>query len=210
MSQLNSLLKSKNVLYIVAILAATNLFSYLMSGNWNAIVMFGIVGLITTYFTKNMIVVLASSLLITNALVSLNYFKGVREGMENEEKDEKVTHENNVNKKDNKDKSNYTKLNTSNSGKEAPSINYSETIEKAYENLEGLIGKDGIEKMTEQTANLAEKQKQLMKNIESMGPLIATTNDLLGNLNFNGKDKMQDTLSSMLGKVSGLQGSSIK
>lgn len=211
MSQLNSLIKSKNVLYIVAILAATNLFSYLMSGNWNAIVVFGIVGLITTYFTKNMIVVLASALLITNALVSLKYFKGVREGMESakkeeekKESDEKKGH--NVKVNDSKKESEQTKKNEN----ENPSINYSQTIEQAYENLENLIGKDGIEKMTEQTANLANKQKDLMKNIEHMAPLIEKTTQILGGFNFNGNEEMQNALSSMLGTVKGLKGSSIK
>ena len=41
---INSLLRDKNVLYIVAFLAATNVLSYLMAGNYESIVFFGVVG----------------------------------------------------------------------------------------------------------------------------------------------------------------------
>ena len=53
---IKSLLKDKNVLYVVLFLAVTNLFGYLMAGNFDAIMLFLVAGFASTYFSKNMII----------------------------------------------------------------------------------------------------------------------------------------------------------
>lgn len=194
-SKMKELLKSKTALYVVAFLSVTNVLSYLMNGNWNAVVMFAIVGLGASYFTKNMIVVLASALLLTNALISLNYIKGVKEGLENKDsKDDK-------DKNDDNDKSKESKTSDSKS-----EIDYATTISDAYDNLDNLIGKGGVEKMATHTAELAEKQKQLMKNLENMAPIMEQANKMLTNLNM-GDSKLQNMFG---GLASQLKGSELK
>jgi len=90
---LKSLLKDKNVLYIVLFLAVSNLFGYLMMNNLNAIVLFSLVGFATSYFSKNMIVVLLTAILTTNFLMASQLVgKKVKEGLENK-KDKKKTDE---------------------------------------------------------------------------------------------------------------------
>ena len=64
-----SLLRDKNVLYIVSFLAFTNLFGYLLLQNFDAVVFFLIVGFLTSYFSKNMIVVLLVAMISTNFIV---------------------------------------------------------------------------------------------------------------------------------------------
>ena len=187
-SKMKELLKSKTTLYVVAFLSVTNVLSYLMNGNWNAVVMFAIIGLVATYFTKNMIVVLASALLLTNALISLNYLNNVREGLEN--KDDK--------EKDSKDDNDKDKSKESKDSKESkPEIDYATTISDAYDNLDKLIGKDGIEKMTASTAELAKKQQELVKNLENMQPIMKQASDMLKNLSSN-----DSTLQNMLSGLS--------
>lgn len=191
-SKMKELLKSKTALYVVAFLSVTNVLSYLMNGNWNAVVMFAIVGLGATYFTKNMIVVLASALLLTNALISLNYLKGVREGLENKES------------KDDKDENakDSSKEDKDNDSESKPEIDYATTISQAYDNLDKLIGKDGVEKMTVQTAELAKKQQQLMKNLENMQPIMAQAGEMLKNLNLS-DSKLQNMFSGMANQLNG-------
>tara|TARA_Y100000389_G_scaffold89265_1_gene85699 strand:+ start:8326 stop:9096 length:771 start_codon:yes stop_codon:yes gene_type:complete len=93
--QMKNLSQSKIVLYILLILAVTNLFGYLMSENFTAVFMFLVIGYLTTYFTDNMIIVFAVSIFATNFAVAMNYNRN-REGMttekkdNNEEKDEKT------------------------------------------------------------------------------------------------------------------------
>ena len=93
--QIKNLSQSKIVLYILLILAVTNLFGYLMSENFTAVFMFLVIGYLTTYFTDNMIIVFAVSIFATNFAVAMNYNRN-REGLANgdngkkKDKDEKT------------------------------------------------------------------------------------------------------------------------
>ena len=66
---MKSLLKDKNVLRIVAVLSVLNLLGYLMMQNLDAVAFFIIIGFLTTYFSKNMIIVLLTAMVATNFLV---------------------------------------------------------------------------------------------------------------------------------------------
>ena len=87
---IKSLLRDKNVLYIVAFLAATNVLSYLMAGNYESIVFFGVVGYLATYYSKNMIVILLISMLTTNLLLGTRTIKRNVEAMTTKRKEKKM------------------------------------------------------------------------------------------------------------------------
>ena len=97
--QMKNLSQSKIVLYILLILAVTNLFGYLMSENFTAVFMFLVIGYLTTYFTDNMIIVFAVSIFATNFAVAMNYNRN-REGLANSEKKEKDEKTESVDKED--------------------------------------------------------------------------------------------------------------
>ena len=107
---IKSLLKDKNVLYVVLFLAVTNLFGYLMAGNFDAIMLFLVAGFASTYFSKNMIIIMLIAMLTTNFLIGgkfLGYkikegLEGMKEG--DEGKEGKEVDENKKDKKDKKDK----------------------------------------------------------------------------------------------------------
>ena len=68
-------------------------------------------------------------------------------------------------------------------------IDYATTVEEAYDNLNKIIGGDGIKNLTSDTQRLMQQQMQLteaMKNIsplvESMGPLLEKAGGLLGSM----------------------------
>jgi hypothetical protein len=90
---LQSLLRNRNVLYIVLFFSSMNLFGYLMMKQLDAVAFFIIIGFLTTYFSKNMIVVMLTSVLSTFFLVQINLLGRVQEGMstmkEKEEEEEK-------------------------------------------------------------------------------------------------------------------------
>lgn len=73
-SSVNLFLTNKYVLYFVLFLAFTNFVGYVMVGNLNAMLLFIIFGLMVSYFSKNMVVVLGSAILLTN-LFALNINK---------------------------------------------------------------------------------------------------------------------------------------
>jgi len=76
----------KNVLYIMLVIAFVNVLGYLLMGNFEAVVFFAIVAYLSTFFTKNMVIVFLISILATNFLMvsKVNYFRSSsKEGMEN-------------------------------------------------------------------------------------------------------------------------------
>ena len=75
-----SLLKDKNVLYVVLFLAVSNLFGYLLMREIDAVVFFLVVGFLATYFSKNMIVVMLIAMISTNLLIGSKHLRSVKEG----------------------------------------------------------------------------------------------------------------------------------
>ena len=198
---INSLLRDKNVLYIVAFLAATNVLSYLMAGNYESIVFFGVVGYLATYYSKNMIVILLISMLTTNLLLGTRMLKRNVEAMANNDKPKEKKNEEEENSTE--EMSNNDVKETKPKEKMQPNIDYAATLEQAYDNLDNLIGQDGIKKMGEQTERLATKQKELMQNIESMGPMLEKAGSMLNSLPLDNLGNLQDTLNNALKKIGG-------
>lgn len=99
---LNNLLKNKMVLYVLVALALTNILGYISMNNNQAVILFISLSLITSFFSKNMIVILVVPLLLVNLLISVNV--GV-ESMKNRDKaiknKESVDEEENVMENDN-------------------------------------------------------------------------------------------------------------
>ena len=85
---MKSLLKNKNILYIVLFFSMLNLFSYLMLKQLDAVAFFIIIGFLASYFSKNMIIILLTSTISTFILVQINMLGKVQEGMVVEGKDE--------------------------------------------------------------------------------------------------------------------------
>ena len=98
-SRASTLATDKNVLYIMLVIAVVNVVGYLMMGNFEAVVFFAIVAYLSTFFTKNMVIVFLVSILATNFLMvsKVNYFSRMTgvEGMQtksgSEDEDPKPT-----------------------------------------------------------------------------------------------------------------------
>jgi hypothetical protein len=225
--EINSLLKNKYVLYIVFFFTITNLFGYLMLNNFNAIIFFAIAGFFTSYFSKNMIIILFVALISTNLFTMTKMVgKTIKEGMEGQKDEDKkdmttkpkaVKASNalmNVQKPALANKKKPAKpiqeplvsanldgsydTDVRDINKNKPKINFASTLESAYDNLDKLLSSDAIGKMSMDTQRLAEKQQLLMGNIDKLSPLMKTAEDLLSGLNV---DKMGDMLSGMKGKL---------
>ena len=69
---MKSLLKNKYVLYIVFFFAITNFFGYVLLKNYDAVIFMVLVGLVTSYFSKNMIVILVTSIASTTLLTAMS------------------------------------------------------------------------------------------------------------------------------------------
>uniref|UniRef100_A0A6C0I6R7 Uncharacterized protein n=1 Tax=viral metagenome TaxID=1070528 RepID=A0A6C0I6R7_9ZZZZ len=78
-SEASKLLTNKYFLYFIVFLAVSNILGYVVSNKINAVIFFVLICLITTYFSKNMVVVLIVAIIATNLLM----VNGImREGLE--------------------------------------------------------------------------------------------------------------------------------
>lgn len=181
---LTKFLTNKWVLKIVSLLAFLNIIGYIVMGNINSLVFFIILAVLIRYFSKNMIIILGVPLIIVN-LISLKRGQ-VYEGMEN--KEEEKTNEKIIEKEINKQNSENTITlpnGTISTGKVEQSgfevgrrknggakIDYATTIEESYDELNKILGSDGIKNLTNDTQRLIQQQSELAKSMESMTPLI--------------------------------------
>lgn len=192
-STISKILTNKYVLYFIAFLSLTNVLGYAMRGDLNHIIVFMLLGVIMTYFSKNMSIVLLVSLLLANLFsLCIVVREGFEEGVDGEENDQagEQTGEQAVdaNKGDNKkEKKNPVKKTESKvgesfevgRGKRNPKIDYASTITDAYSQLNELIGKDGIKSLTNDTQTLMQQQLQLADSMKAIGPLIEGITPLL-------------------------------
>lgn len=73
-------------------------------------------------------------------------------------------------------------------------IDYATTLEDAYTNLEGMLGSDGITKLTDDTARLMNQQQKLFKTMENMMPMVTSAKDMIETLDMNKLGGMADML----------------
>lgn len=222
--KLKNLLKNKYILYIVFFMAITNVLGYLSIGDFRSLTIFVAIALLSTYFSKNMIVNLISAMVFTNLL-----FAGkTLEGMANKKKEEKKE----AMKHGDKHKNGKQEKNTENgvegkeeNGKEKESfgqrnvpkstpasyddddmdigkrIDYASTLEQAYSNLQGVLGKDGVSGLTKETEKLINQQKSLMGTLNEMIPFIKDTKKTLGSFNMGDLNKSMSSISNMIGTM---------
>jgi hypothetical protein len=233
----SKMLENKYVLYFVFILAIINLFGYMITGNFNSIIFFVLVGFLTTFFSKNMILILTVPLVLTSVLM---VGKTVKESFETASKskntstiDEQIKElqkeiddmiESGIStdadkadfkKKNDKlqklmatrdstknttvtggDSSGATATkddadNTMDTPKKSKSesmstmynksnrIDYASTVEDAYEDLNKILGGNGIKQLTDDTQKLMQQQLQLADAMKSMSPLMDQAKNLL-------------------------------
>ena len=83
-SNYNNILYSRSVLYIFFFLSILNLYYLLANGLTGFIVLFFLVGFLTSFFSKNMIVIMCVALAVTNIFrngTSMRSSEGFREGV---------------------------------------------------------------------------------------------------------------------------------
>ena len=201
--KVKTLLKSKAMLYVVLLVSIINIVYLFNQKNYDMIGLFCVSALLSTYFSKNMIVNLMAAIFITNAS---NYLSNNVEGMKNNKKkyytknadDECVEVEDYD--EDCQDGQCFTnnkcteKFSQRNIPKSEPSkvdgskdkprdrIDYSSTLELAYDNLQNMLGNDGIKGLTDETKRLVKQQQSLMSSINGMAPVLEKAKETLKNI----------------------------
>jgi hypothetical protein len=208
-ASISKLLTNKMVLYTVFGISLLNILGYMVMGNLNALLYFILIGFLASLFSKNYIIILIVPLILVN-LIYLLRNNSVYEAMttqSDKSSDKKSTEDKNNSKtKDKKpttskqglpitpldhtDNTDSSKMNENTEesfevgrGKKGTyNIDYAATVEDAYDQLNSIIGSDGIKRLTSDTQNLMQQQLQLTKAMEGMQPLIKNMKPLLENM----------------------------
>jgi hypothetical protein len=218
-STVSNLLVNRTFLNVVFIVSLLNVIGYIAYGNLHAVIFFILIAGIVGHFSKNMTVVLLIPLFLSNLFV-LSQSK--REGMETATTKEEVKE--NVDPE--KVKDTIKKINEKASTKQglpitpihenAPvatstaeesfevgrgkkggyDIDYAATIEDAYDELNKVIGGDGIQKLTADTQQLMNQQLQLTKAMQGFAPMLENMKPLM------------ESVGPMLEQAKGMMGSS--
>lgn len=201
--KLKSLMKNKTFLYFVLFIAVVNAFGYLMMRQFEAVMLFVLVGFLTTYFSNNMIVVLLAAIVVTNIYASPRLNLKYKEGMEGH-KDEK-DHEEETEEEDEEDKEGLVALQPADlppNGKKSK-IDSAGTLEAAYDHLDKLLESDAINKMSDETQKLANQQDKLMKNIDKLEPMLSSAEGMIQKLGILGKnnDKNKKQIENITNKL---------
>ena len=67
-----NILQNKFVLYLVFFLSLVSVFGYITTSNFQAVLLFVLISLLTNYFSKNMIVILGAAIIGTNLVTLMN------------------------------------------------------------------------------------------------------------------------------------------
>lgn len=208
----DKLLNDKNVLYVVFVLAIFNLLGYLVVQNTEAVAFFLIVGFLTTYFSKNMIIVLIVAMVATSLFTATKTtYRTVKEGMaSSRSQDTKDTAKSNIEQKkqDIKEKKQAAQANQTASSdndeeveeltvmsKGKDRVDLASTLNEAYNNLQKTVGEGGVKGLTNQTESLLNQQKELMDNITTMQPFLETAQGFMDKLDLSSLEGLGGMLS---------------
>lgn len=267
---LNNIINNKYVLYLVALIALLDIIGYIMRQEFSAVLFFYLVGMITYFYTKNMTIVLGTSLLVTTLAHLIKNMIGIKEGLENETEEvveeevetgeknpekEKVTKRLKLQEKESGSKEKAIKKafektdvlkdleidkkseeNLDNVSKDANAIlkdlqkkgiksgyqnkqkltpglynipnktqlekqlGEADKIEAAYDNLEQVIGENGIKSMSDSTKELVRQQNELLKGLKDITPALHEAMGAIGKIDLGGLKQMFSSTSSALSK----------
>lgn len=157
---MKSLLHNTFVLYFILFISVAYLFFFMQTGNFRSVFVFLLVGFLTSFYSKNMIVVLTCALIGTRIISTMD---SLHEGLE--------TKEGNADKKKNKDVKKSKK-----NGEES-----SEEDETIDEELEGVSNKEIKELLSdkkirqdiqEDLQGMLKTQEQMIEGMSKLEPLI--------------------------------------
>ena len=214
---LKSLLTDKYVLYLALAASISQLFVYMAMKEYEAVVFFGIIGFLTSFFSKNMIIILLVSMSATFLAIAIKIYSKVREGLEGMKpnmnkkgktggKKNKKEHMQSLEpaRVDGADDIEVSDEVSEGVASNKPKIDYASTLESAYDNLDKLLSSDAIKKMTGDTERLASKQQNLIGNINKLQPMMDKAQGMLEGLNSQGGlDGIASTIMKMTSAVNG-------
>ena len=88
-------------------------------------------------------------------------------------------------------------------------LDHAATIETAYDDLQNILGNDGITKLTDDTKKLMSQQKNLFNVMNELAPAVKETMSMLEGLNMSEITNMSNSTSKVADQLKNLMGGNI-
>ena len=182
-------LDNKYILYVVFLASFASLIGYLLKKDYASVVAFILAALALRTITRNMIIVLGIPF-VAVALMKVR----VKEGMTNEDdKEDDKEDENEEDKEQRKETKKAEKANPvarsspaavdDDAADSVNRVDFAATMKQAYDDLQGVLDKDGIKALSKETQQLVEQQKALMTSLNTMAPILKDAKSSLKGFN---------------------------
>lgn len=217
MDTIKKLKSNKVVLYVLLFIALTNIVGLLSTRDFGSLAFMIVTGLLSSYYSRNMVVILAITLIATNVFYRSKISIRLYEGFDgNKKKDKKKMKKDKKGKKNEKEtkKDGFSQRNVPASkpstldgdgeGEDVEvgkRVDYAATMEQAYSNLQNMLGTGGIKKLTQDTQGLISQQKGLMKTLDDMQPMMKMAKQTMSGLNLDSMTKSLQSMGSVLGSL---------
>lgn len=149
-----NLLANKWVLYAMLILGVFDVFNFYQNGQMTSLYVFLFVGVLTSFFSKNMIVIIVTAIAISHIFT---YGERMSEGFEDEEEEDGLDED-----EDDADSEDKKKV-------DVPSV---EAIQGAATDLSNEIKKTGVEGLSKETFGLIKAQETLLENLGKLSDFV--------------------------------------
>ena len=185
-SNKNAILHNKYVLYLIFIIALSNLLTLVYTYDYYSASIFVLIGFLTSFFSKNMIVILCIAIAFTN-IIKYGAKAGV-EGMTpnktDESEDEKTTGEEESETKEEektKTKENTGKKSTDDAVSLSVETNEGSNKEK-FDQSKDVVYTSEEEKEIEKTEKMILSQEKILKSMNKYKPLLDTLQGITKNM----------------------------
>ena len=181
--RLSSLLKNRTVLWVVTAISALVLVGYLTRGEGDSAAYMVVTGLLVSFFTANMVIVLAAAVVISILWTSVQ--GGTLEAFDGEERTTSS-------------KKPPTKATTRSAGP----LSGPDSVQATIANIEEILGSGSIGSMTDSTKRLLDQQSKLGKKLEDLLPLVDKGMGVLNQVGGpEGVQKMLETLEQFTSRI---------
>ena len=180
------ILTNKYVLYVLLFMATMNVLAFVATDNFISLAVFALIGLLVSYFTKNMTMVLIVTLLTSSFLhITRKTVEGITNKVTNKDTDDETDTDDDDEVNDHVKKPKKT------------AINHQKTVSKAYENAQSVLGNGNFKQMSNDAAELMKNQEALTESLQSIAPLIKNAGSVLDKFDMG-------EMSNMIGKLGGM------
>ena len=219
---------NKYVLYGLFFLSILNVLKLLHYNQLKAISIFFIAGGFFSFFTKNMIIIMGASIIISSIYSMTqhtlkrkgNSWESVYEGMENEEHEHEHDEEHEEHDEEHEEEQDKEVLKEGARGCKGDScvkirpkalneedevnkdyIDKSSTIENSFAQYEKLLGPDAMNKLSEETTKLMKRQKTLLEQMKNAKPAIENMQSMIKNLKHDDLKSIKKKFSNIMSSI---------